>query len=111
MQVTDVHFPSLDASDTAAMGQIVRYFIDVSKTVTVSMDRIVAGTPKNNTPASTVTVKNDPPTIYVSNTPAILLQMQGEPASDRCKKGRNAICFQCELAAFPGSGFEQILSV
>ena len=80
MNVTGVHFPSLDATTSASMGQIVRTFIDVTQTVKVSMESIVACTPKKQDATKTVTVKNDPPTIFVSNQPAILLQLEGEAA-------------------------------
>ena len=87
MSVSDVHFPSLDQATAATMGQKVREFIDITKTVTVSMDRIVAATPKKQTPTGASILKNDPPTIYVSNNPAVLLQLQGEAAVTDASKG------------------------
>jgi hypothetical protein len=87
MSVSDVHFPSLDQPTAATMGQKVREFIDITKTVTVSMDRIVAATPKKQTPMGASNLKNDPPTIYVSNNPAVLLQLQGEAAITDASKG------------------------
>ncbi|HTB26217.1 MAG TPA: hypothetical protein VK711_12660 [Puia sp.] len=88
MNITDVHFPSLDPTTAAAMGQTVRTFFNVTNAVTVSMERIVACTPKKQTAVQSVTVKNDPPTIFVSNSPAILLQMEGQPAlTDAVKNG------------------------
>jgi hypothetical protein len=88
MNITDVHFPSLDAATAASMGQTVRTFLDVTKTVTISMERIVACTPKKLDPSQAVSVKNDPPTIFVSNTPAVLLQLEGQPAiTDATKNG------------------------
>ncbi len=100
LQVTGVHFPTLNATDTAAMAQIVRQFIDVTKVVTISMDRIVAATPKDNKPASTENIKNDPPTIFVSNTPAILLQMQGEPALTDASQGGMKYVFNANWPLF-----------
>ena len=44
----------------------------------MSLDRLVADVNKSKT-APTVKVQNDPPTIFVSYTPAILLQVDGEP--------------------------------
>src|SRR5450631_1617866 len=79
LNITSVHFPSLDPSSAASMEQIVRSTLNVSKTINVSMERIVACTPKpQNT--SSVVVQNDPPTIFVSTTPAIMLQLEGQPA-------------------------------
>jgi hypothetical protein len=79
MNITSVHFPSLDPATAASMEQIVRSTLTISRTINVSMERIVACTPKPGT-ASTVNVQNDPPTIFVSNTPAIILQLEGTPA-------------------------------
>ena len=44
----------------------------------MSLDRLVADVNKSKT-TPTVKVQNDPPTIFVSYTPAILLQVDGEP--------------------------------
>jgi hypothetical protein len=79
MKITNVHFPSLDPGTAASMEQIVRATLNISRTVNVSMERIVAATPKQKS-ANTVNVQNDPPTIFVSNTPAIILQLEGQPA-------------------------------
>ena len=79
LNITSVHFPSLDPSTTASMEQIVRSTLHGSRTINVSMERIVACTPKPQS-TSAVTVQNDPPTIFVSTTPAIMLQLEGQPA-------------------------------
>ncbi|HSZ32532.1 MAG TPA: hypothetical protein VK772_04435, partial [Puia sp.] len=76
MNIVSVHFPGLDDATSASMEQIVRATVDVSKTVTVSMERIVACTPKPQT-TPTVNVQNDPPIIFVSTKPAIILQLEG----------------------------------
>ncbi|HET7002208.1 MAG TPA: hypothetical protein VFI33_12890 [Puia sp.] len=98
--VSDVHFPSLDEATAASMGQKVREFFDPTKTVTVSMDRIVAATPKKQTPTGASNIKNDPPTIYVSNNPAILLQLQGEAAVTDASKGGMKYVFNANWPLF-----------
>jgi hypothetical protein len=85
INITQVHFPSLDPAKSAPMEQMVRTFLSPGKTMTVSMERIVACTPKE-TPAKTTTVQNNPPTIFVSNTPAILLQLEGQAALANANK-------------------------
>jgi hypothetical protein len=100
MSVSDVHFPSLDEAGAATMGQKVREFLDVTKTVTISMDRIVAATPKKEKPSGALNLKNDPPTIYVSNTPAILLQLQGEAAVTDASKGGMKYVFNANWPLF-----------
>ncbi len=79
MKITSVHFPSLDPSTATSMEQIVRSTLHESRTIHVSMERIVACTPKPQN-INSVSVKNDPPVIFVSTTPAIMLQLEGEPA-------------------------------
>ncbi len=61
LNITGVHFPGMDDTTAASLGQIVRSFIDVIKTFNVSMERIVACTPKKQNPSQAVNVKNDPP--------------------------------------------------
>ena len=100
LNVTGVHFPGMDEATAASLGQTVRSFIDVTKTVNVSMERIVSCTPKKQNPAQAVTVKNDPPTIFVSNTPAILLQLEGQPGIADCTKGGIQYVFNANWPVF-----------
>ena len=88
MNISSVHFPSLDPTTAASMEQIVRATLHVSRTVNVSMERIVACTPKPQT-THAISVQNDPPIIFVSYTPAIILQLEGQPRFDRCNSRRH----------------------
>ncbi|HTP36564.1 MAG TPA: hypothetical protein VMJ75_30520 [Candidatus Acidoferrales bacterium] len=71
-------FPSLDAGTAARMEQSLRTFLP--PTVTISLERIIACTPKKDS-APTVQLKNDPPVIFVSYKPAVLLDIDGDPVS------------------------------
>lgn len=82
--VTDTHFPSLDASAAAQMDQLVRTFLPANSSVVISLDRLVASVEKSQ-PAATVEVQNDPPKIFVSNKPAMLVQVDGEPVTAEIK--------------------------
>ena len=75
--ISETHFPSLDAQTTTQMDQLVRKFLPPDAAVVVSLDRIVASMEKSQ-PAATVAVRNDPPAIFVSNKPAMLVQVDGE---------------------------------
>jgi hypothetical protein len=77
-KITDVHVPSLAPDQAAKVDQLVRSFLPPDHTVSISLDRLVASANKSQTPP-TVQVQNDPPAIFVSYTPAILLQIDGEP--------------------------------
>ena len=77
-KINQVHFPSLDPEKASKMDQVARSFLPPNHTVTMSLDRLVAGVEKSKTPPATVKVQNDPPKIFVSDTPAILLNVDGE---------------------------------
>jgi hypothetical protein len=90
----------MDETTAASMSAIVRPFLDPTKTVNISMERIVACTPKKLDASKSVSVKNDPPIIFVSNTPAILLQLEGEPAITDATKGGIQYVFNANWPVF-----------
>lgn len=77
-QVTGISFPSLDPATTAQMTELMKAFLNPSATMTISLDRLAASVKKTKTPP-VAPVKNDPPTIFLSMRPAILLLVNGEP--------------------------------
>lgn len=74
--VTDTYFPGLDPGTSAKMAQLLNAF--VPNVITVSLDRVVAYVGKSEK-VSTVELNNTPPTIFVNYSPAILLQIDGDP--------------------------------
>jgi hypothetical protein len=88
LQITSARFPSLSEEGAAQMAQAVRTFLSPEKSVNISLDRILAALQANQTQAKTPTValKNDPPTIFVSTGPAILLITDGKLARAPIKK-------------------------
>ena len=76
-KINEVKLPGLDPAKTSQMDQAVRSFLPPDHTVVMALDRLVASVEKTQAPAP-VPVQNDPPTIFVSNTPAILLNVDGE---------------------------------
>jgi len=77
-KITEVRFPSLDPEKAAKLEEVVRSFLPPGYLVAMSLDRLVASVNKSKA-APTVQVQNEPPPIFVSYTPAILLQIDGEP--------------------------------
>jgi hypothetical protein len=71
-------FPSLSADEAARMDGLARSFLKPGHTVILSLDRFMAlaSKPKQN---PTVPLKNDPPRIFVSYGPTVLLQSDGQP--------------------------------
>jgi hypothetical protein len=76
--VKSVRFPSVDA---ATAGQLERLFRSLvpSNGETISVDRVMAMLERDKVPARSVALKNDPPAIFYSASPALLLSVDGEP--------------------------------
>jgi len=79
--ITSIYFPSLDAATTSQMDQLLRTFVNPSATMSISLDRLAASVQKTKTPPATTSLKNDPPTIFISFKPAILLLVNGTPTT------------------------------
>jgi hypothetical protein len=78
LQITETHFPSQDDATTAKLGQAVRQFLPPSATQEIALERLIAATQKPEK-VTGAPVKNDPPPIFVSYGPSILLLVDGEP--------------------------------
>jgi hypothetical protein len=76
LKIQHTNFPSLDPAAAAQMSELLNTFLP--PTLTVTLERIVASTPKKES-APTAQLKNDPPHIFVSYKPAVLLDVDGEP--------------------------------
>jgi hypothetical protein len=76
IKILHTYFPGLEQAAAVNMEELLRSY--VPSVITISLDRIVASTPKKD-PVKGVAVKNDPPVIFASYNPAILLAMDGEP--------------------------------
>ncbi len=76
--ITGTFFPSLDGASSARLAQLVESFLPPTATFTISLDRLVASANKPK-PKTVAAVRNDPPAIYFSFKPAILLQLNGDP--------------------------------
>src|SRR6185437_13367367 len=75
---TDVRFPSLQGDEAQKMEQLFRSLMPTSGEP-ISVERIMADLDQSKVQAKPVTVKNDPPQIFYSASPAILLMVQGQP--------------------------------
>jgi hypothetical protein len=76
--ITGTSFPGEDPASAKKLDELVRTFLKPDATMTISVDRLVASV-EEKAAASAVTVKNDPPVIFASFGPAILLLIDGEP--------------------------------
>ena len=76
LKIKKTSFPSLDPAAAAKMDTLVRSFLPPF--VTISLNQIVACVPKHSSVPG-VKLKNDPPGIFVSYQPAIILDVDGQP--------------------------------
>ena len=77
LMIKNAYFPSLDPVSAANMQQALQGY--VPPTVWISMQRLVACVPKPATPPPGVQLNNEPPQMFVSYQPAILLSVEGQP--------------------------------
>ena len=75
-EVTRTYFPSLDPTQTQKLEQMFESFVPPS--ISISLFRLVASTPKSE-PSAGVQLNNDPPKIFVAYRPSILLSTDGKP--------------------------------
>src|SRR5438132_1681012 len=76
-KINELKLPGLDPAKASQVDQAVRSFLPPGHTVVMALDRLVASVEKSQAPTP-VQVQNNPPEIFVSNTPAILLNIDGE---------------------------------
>jgi hypothetical protein len=86
LQITKAYFPSMDPAKASQMEQLVKSFLPPTVTHTIALERLVAGVEKSKTPPPAIPVKNDPPQIFVSYGPAILIEMDGQPVKAPIEK-------------------------
>jgi hypothetical protein len=78
IQVVSSRFPFLDATQEAAMQQRFRE-VYPTLTFTISLDRMLTMVEKVNEPAPAMAANTQAPPIFVSNSPSILLLVEGKP--------------------------------
>jgi hypothetical protein len=79
-QASSVTFPGLDPTTTAQMDQLMQTFLNPAASMTISLDRLVASVKKDKIPPAATSLNNDPPAIFISFKPAILLLVNGTPS-------------------------------
>ncbi|MBK9105366.1 MAG: hypothetical protein IPL92_12560 [Saprospiraceae bacterium] len=85
MTIQKTHFPTLDATTAGKMDALVRAFLTPDRSILMSLEQIVACTPKNE-PVNTIAVNNTPPVIFVTTKPTILIQSDGPPVKSATNK-------------------------
>src|SRR5215472_3715021 len=76
LKIQRINFPSAKPEQVEPMSDLLRQFLP--RAMDISLERVVACTPKNQT-VPAVDLKNDPPGVFVSYKPAVLLDVDGDP--------------------------------
>ncbi|MBV9491558.1 MAG: hypothetical protein JO069_17850 [Verrucomicrobia bacterium] len=79
IQIVAVRFPSLPSAEADAMEALLRKTFPGKQPLTVSLDRLIASVQASQEKVKPVPVKTDPPPIFVSTEPAILLTVPEKP--------------------------------
>ncbi len=86
----EVRFPNTSAADLAALRQAVDRLRPPGEAITISLDRVIAClNPDQHPTAPAVPVNLDPPRIFYSRQPALLLSFLGEPRWVGVETNRN----------------------
>lgn len=85
ISATSIRFPSADPATTSKLEQTARQLLPL-QSVTISLDRMLAGVERSKVVAPPVAVKNDPPKIFYSARPAILLLVDGQTVQTKIDK-------------------------
>lgn len=78
-EITKLTFPNIDEKLAAKCQSAVKKALPINKSMTISLDRILAGLERTADQAKAVAVNFDPPPIYYSEDPAVLVMFMGEP--------------------------------
>ena len=78
--ITKMHFPDIDDEIAAKAGELVKKALPVEGSMVMALDRLVADLEAVNQNVREVDVNLDPPPIYYSDQPAILLGFMGDPS-------------------------------
>src|ERR1700744_117071 len=78
IQIPDVRFPTLNADSTKLMGALFKKLAP-SDPQPIALDRLMADIKSTQQQVKGVELKNDPPPIFYSNKPAVLLMVEDKP--------------------------------
>ena len=82
LKVTKARFPDADPSIAAKVAEVLNQHVH-GKSVSLSLDRLLAMIGKEDFSGRKVAVKNEPPKIIVSTTPAVLVLLDGDPVMQK----------------------------
>src|SRR5262245_16027315 len=79
IDVKDVRFPGADPQAAEQFEKVFKSLMPKGGSP-IALDRLMAEIDKDHVPAPAIPLKNDPPTIFYTAKPSILLIVEGDPA-------------------------------
>src|SRR5580704_10574776 len=73
IKLTDTRFPSADVAGAEKLGELTRSFFKPDDTIQISLDRLTAEVAEGKVAGSAVQLDNNPPKIFVTRVPTVLL--------------------------------------
>ena len=89
----EVRFPNIPDSETASLQKMVDELMPPKQAVSVSLDLVLAYMEPEEQPQRTVEVNLDPPKIFYSSKPAVLVIFMGAPQFKPVKADKNDLMF------------------
>ena len=104
-EITAANFPTLSRDQLSAVAGEINAAVPLDERV-IGLDRVLAAVDKTEiTPRSNAAVKADPPAIFYSTTPAVLVNVDGDPIWSPIKENelRFAVNTNWDLFEYPPS--------
>ncbi len=79
LELAEIRIPEIDGTSPERVREIVRSTFP-EKPIAVSLDRVLAGISKSEVQGRKVELNDKPPAIFVSTKPAVLVNVNGDPA-------------------------------
>lgn len=99
MSITAIHFPSLQADSAKKLSAVVNGFLTPDRSLVMSLEQIVSYMEHDST-AKTTLVNTQPPVIFFSKKPTILLQTEGPPQLAEASKESLEFVFNANYPLF-----------
>lgn len=96
--ISKVHFPTLDTGEKK-LEELVRSFLTPDRSLVMSVEQVVASIPKVDS-TKTVKVINNPPVIFMSKVPTVLLAVEGTPVKAAANKENLEFVVNANLPLF-----------
>lgn len=79
LEISKQTFPNIDEKLADKCQQVIKSSLPIGKSTTISLDRVLAGLERTAKQTKAILVNLEPPPIYHSETPAVLVMFMGEP--------------------------------